>query len=51
VLFPAKVATLVYAVAAGFLFPVYIPILAAVIYVTRLYYKRRFNIEYPSLGG
>ena len=36
VLLPAKVATLVYAVAAEFLFPVYIPILAAVIYITRL---------------
>jgi len=50
-LLPAKVATLVYAVAAGFVFPVCIPILAALIYVTRLYFKRLFNIEYPSLHG
>ena len=49
VLLPAKVATLAFAIAAGFLFPLYIPILAAVVLLTRLYYRRRFSIEYPSL--
>jgi len=49
ILLPAKVATLAFAIAAGFLFPLYIPILAAVVLLTRLYYRRRFSIEYPSL--
>lgn len=47
-LIPAKTATLIFSAAAGFLFPLYIPFLAAVILLTRLYYKRRFGIAYPS---
>jgi 1,4-dihydroxy-2-naphthoate octaprenyltransferase len=47
-LIPAKAATLIFSVTAGFLFPIYIPFLAAVILLTRLYYARRFGIEYPS---
>jgi 4-hydroxybenzoate polyprenyltransferase len=50
VLLPAKVATLVFAIAAGFLYLGYIPFLAAVIYLTRLYYRKRFALDYPSLG-
>ena len=49
-LIPVKTATLIFSVVAGFLFPPYIPFLAAVILLTRLYYKRRFGIAYPSLG-
>jgi 4-hydroxybenzoate polyprenyltransferase len=51
VLVPVKTATLFFSVAAGFLFPVYIPFLAAVILLTRLYYRRRFGIDYPSFRG
>ncbi|MDD4858031.1 MAG: UbiA family prenyltransferase [Candidatus Krumholzibacteria bacterium] len=50
-LIPAKAATLIFSVTAGFLFPLYIPYLAAVILITRLYYSRRFGIEYPSFRG
>lgn len=50
-LIPVKTATIIFSVAAGFLFPVYIPSLAAVILLTRLYYARRFGIEYPSFRG
>jgi len=48
-LLPAKAATLVFSVVAGFLFPVYLPCLAAAIALTRLYYARRFGMAYPSL--
>ncbi|MCX5752624.1 MAG: UbiA family prenyltransferase [Candidatus Krumholzibacteria bacterium] len=50
-LIPAKAATLIFSVAAGYLFPLYIPFLAAVILLTRLYYARRFGMSYPSLRG
>ncbi len=49
ILLPAKIATLVFALAAGFIFPLFIPLLAAVIIATRIYYRRRFGISYPSL--
>jgi len=48
-LIPVKTATLIFSVTAGFLFPLYLPFLAVAILLTRLYYKRRFGIEYPSL--
>lgn len=48
VLLPAKTATLIFAVAAGYAFRLYLPFLAAVILLTRLYYSRRFGISYPS---
>jgi 4-hydroxybenzoate polyprenyltransferase len=47
-LLPAKVSTLVFSLVAGYLFPLYIPFLAAVIILTRLYYSRRFGLSYPS---
>jgi 4-hydroxybenzoate polyprenyltransferase len=50
VLLPAKGATLIFSVAAGFLFPLYIPALLVLILLTRLYYRRRFAMAYPSLG-
>lgn len=50
-LIPVKTATIIFSIAAGFLFPLYIPALAAVILLTRLYYARRFGIEYPSFRG
>jgi len=50
-LIPAKAATLIFSVTAGFIFPLYIPFLAGVILLTRLYYKRRFVINYPSFRG
>jgi hypothetical protein len=50
-LIPVKTATLVFSIAAGYLFPLYIPFLAAVILLTRLYYSRRFGIDYPSFRG
>ena len=48
-LIPVKAATLIFSVAAGCLFPLYLPFLAAVILLTRRYYSRRFGIYYPSL--
>lgn len=50
-LLPAKASTLVFSAVAGFLFPLYIPALVAVILLTRLYYARRFGIDYPNLRG
>ena len=50
VLLPAKGATLIFSVIAGFLFPFYIPALVAVILLTRAYYRWRFAMAYPSLG-
>ena len=51
ILLPAKAATLIFAVTAGFLFPLYIPFLAAIVLVTRLYYRSRFGMNYPGLRG
>ncbi len=50
VLFPVKAATLIYAVVAGFLFPLYLPFLAVVILLTRRYYRTRFEMSYPTLS-
>jgi 4-hydroxybenzoate polyprenyltransferase len=49
-LIPVKTAVLIFSITAGFLFPLYLPILAAVILLTRLYYARRFGMSYPSFG-
>jgi len=49
ILLPAKVSTLAYSITACVLFPAFIPILAAVIILTRIYYGKRFGIRYPSL--
>ena len=51
VLIPAKAATLIFSITAGFLFHAYLPCIAAVILLTRLYYRRRFGLEYPSFRG
>ncbi len=51
ILLPAKAATLIFSVTAGFLFPLYIPFLAVVVFGTRLYYRKRFGIVYPDLKG
>ena len=50
-LLPAKMATVIFSVAAGFLFPLYLPILVVIVLLTRLYYRRRFDFEYPTLRG
>ena len=49
ILLPAKISTLAYSLAAGYLFPAYIAVLAAVIIITRIYYRKRFGIRYPAL--
>jgi len=51
VLLPAKASTAVYLVAAGAHFPVFIPAVAAVLVLTRVYYARRFGIRYPSVNS
>lgn len=51
ILLPAKAATMIFSVTAGFLFPIYIPFLAVVVLGTRLYYRNRFGIAYPGLKG
>jgi 1,4-dihydroxy-2-naphthoate octaprenyltransferase len=48
VLLPAKAATLVFSLTAGFFFPPYIIFLAAAMFLTRIYYRRRFGIRYPA---
>jgi chlorophyll synthase len=48
ILLPTKTATLIFSIAAGFIFRLYIPFLAVVILLTRLYYKHRFGMRYPS---
>ncbi len=49
VLLPAKVATLVFSLSAGLLFPPYILLLAVAIILTRIYYWKRFGMRYPSI--
>ncbi len=49
ILLPARIATLVFALTAGFFFPLFVPFLAAIILMTRMYYRRRFGVNYPSL--
>ena len=49
ILVPAKISTLIFSIIAGFLFRLYIPFLFIVIVGTKLYYKRRFRMDYPSL--
>ena len=49
ILLPAKVSTLAYSLAACALFPVYIPVLAATIMLTRCILRERFGIRYPAL--
>jgi 4-hydroxybenzoate polyprenyltransferase len=51
ILLPAKAATLIFSVTAGFFFPLYIPFLALIFLVTRLYYRNRFGMAYPGLKG
>jgi 4-hydroxybenzoate polyprenyltransferase len=48
-LVPAKIAVLVFSIVAGILFPLYLPVLVAVIFLTRRYYRSRFDMNYPSL--
>lgn len=49
ILLPAKASTLAYSLAACVLFPVYIPVLAVTIILTRVYYAKRFGMRYPAL--
>jgi len=44
-----KVSIITLALAAGYFYPVYIIFLIGLIYGTRIYYKQRFDIEYPSI--
>jgi hypothetical protein len=49
ILLPAKVSTLAFSLAAAFLFPAYLLYLAVLVCLTRIYYRKRFGICYPSL--
>ncbi|MBN2070311.1 MAG: UbiA family prenyltransferase [Candidatus Krumholzibacteriota bacterium] len=49
ILIPAKLSTLVFSVVAGFLFRLYIPFLLIIVIATRIYYRRRFRLDYPSM--
>jgi 4-hydroxybenzoate polyprenyltransferase len=49
ILLPAKASTLAFSVSACVLFPVYLPFVAIVVILTRVYYGRRFSMRYPSL--
>ncbi|MBN1163838.1 MAG: UbiA family prenyltransferase [Candidatus Krumholzibacteriota bacterium] len=49
ILLPAKISTLIFSLSAGILFPLYLPFLAAIILLTRIYYRRRWKMNYPSL--
>ncbi|HSG28387.1 MAG TPA: UbiA family prenyltransferase, partial [Candidatus Krumholzibacterium sp.] len=48
-LLPAKASTVMFCVAAGFYFPLFIPFVAVVVVLTRVYYSRRFSLKYPSI--
>ena len=48
-LIPVKWATIIFSIAAGLAFRGYLIWIAFVILITRLYYKKRFSIKYPSL--
>jgi len=48
-LIPVKWATIIFSIAAGMTFRGYLLWIALVILLTRLYYKKRFSIKYPSL--
>lgn len=48
-LLPAKASTVIFSIAAGFYFPLYIPFVALVVILTRVYYTRRFSLRYPSI--
>lgn len=47
----SKVSIIVLSIFAAIFFPVYAAILLFTIVLTKLYYSRRFNIEYPALSG
>ncbi len=49
ILMPARISTLIFSIAACFIFKLYIPYLAAVLLLTRVYYKLRFHISYPAM--
>ncbi len=48
-LFAAKLPILLLSLLAGYLYPGYLIFMIVLILATRLYYKRRFNLNYPSL--
>jgi len=48
-LIPVKWATIIFSIAAGMTFRGYLLWIALVALLTRLYYKKRFSIKYPSL--
>jgi 4-hydroxybenzoate polyprenyltransferase len=49
ILLPAKTSTLIFSIAAGVLFELYLPYLALIVLLTYFYYKFRFRITYPNL--
>ncbi len=49
VLFAAKLPILLLGLLAGYFYPGYLVFMIVLILFTRLYYKRRFNLNYPSL--
>ena len=50
VLMAAKVPLLLLTVLAGIFYPVYLVFIVALLVVTRIYYRRRFNRVYPELA-
>ncbi len=45
----AKLPILLLAILAGTFYPVYLVFMIVLVWLTRLYYQRRFNMVYPSL--
>lgn len=50
ILAAAKLPILLLTLLAGYFYPIYILFVVVLIFATRAYYKRRFNINYPKLA-
>jgi len=49
ILAAAKIPILLLTLLAGYFYPIYFLFIVALLFLTRAYYKRRFNVVYPGL--
>lgn len=49
ILAAAKIPILLLTLLAGYFYPIYFLFVVALLFLTRAYYKRRFNVVYPGL--
>ena len=50
ILAAAKIPILLLTLLAGYFYPIYFLFVVALLFLTRAYYKRRFNVVYPGLS-